>query len=279
MHILTFDIEGWYHLYPKAYRYLSRQKDPYPFSLERETRRIFRFLEERNIRATFFWLGEDAERHTSLVRELHASGHEIGVHSFTHLKIGEMDKDNFKISTERAVKTLEDITGEKIKSYRAPNFSLTEEDLWALEVLKDLGIERDCSTIAGSRFGNMVLPSAPFFVKNNGIVIKEFPISSIPVLRHNFKYAGSGYFRITPYKYLYHKMTTSPYVMSYFHPRDFDKLIHKKIKKNPYLKIKYRIGAGRAFRNLDKLSELIPWIPLQEAENKVNWDKIEVIEI
>ncbi len=190
-----------------------------------------------------------------------------------------MDKVTFKLNTEQALKTIEDITGEKVKSYRAPDFSITEKDLWALEILQDLGIERDCSTIAGSHFGGQIIPAAPFLIKNNGVVLKEFPVSSFPFLGHNFKYAGSGYFRITPYGFLNHKITTSPYVMSYFHPRDFDTLIHKKIKWDPYLKLKYRMGAGRAFRHLGQLSEVIPWISLREAENGIDWEAAEVVEI
>ena len=278
MHILTFDIEAWYHLYPKPYRHITQQKDLSPLSLEREIRRIFHLLEEKNLKATFFWLGEDAEKYPGLVRELNDYGHEIGVHSFSHLRIREMDKMTFKLNTEKVLKVIEDITGEKVKSYRAPNFSVTAKDAWALNVLRELGIERDCSTIAGSQFGNKILPSSPFLIKNSGAVLKEFPVSSFPILGHYFKYAGSGYFRITPYRFLYQKMTTSSYVMSYFHPRDFDTMIHKKIKRNPYLKLKYRIGTGRAFRNLDQLSEVIPWISLQEAERSINWDTVEIIE-
>ena len=279
MHILTFDIEAWYHLYPKSYKHIILPKDLYPLSLEKETRKIFHLLEQKNLKATFFWLGGDAKKHPGLVRELYNYGHEIGVHSFSHLRIKEMDKITFKLNTEKTLKIIEDITGEKVKSYRAPDFSITKNDLWALEILKDLGFERDCSTIAGSHFGGRIIPSAPFLIKNNGVVLKEFPVSSFSFLSYNFKYGGSGYFRITPYRFLYRKMTTSPYVMSYFHPRDFDTMIHKKIKWNPYLKLKYRMGARRAFRHLGQLFEVFPWIPLREAENRMDWEEAEVVEI
>ena len=251
----------------------------YPYSLEWETNRIFHFLEEKNIKATFFWLGSDAERNSLLVRELNDYGHEIAVHSFSHLKIGKTNKMNFKINTEKAVKTIEDILGKKVKSYRAPNFSLTGKNIWALEILKELGIERDCSTAIGRSIGNVVLPPAPFIIKHNGIAMKEFPASSLSILGNEYKYAGSGYFRITPYKLLYHKMTTAPYLMSYFHPRDFDSLIHKKIGWNPYLKFKYRIGTQRAFQNLNKLSDEIPWTSVQDACSIVDWNKAKMIQI
>ncbi len=279
LHILTFDIEEWYHLYNHPERYLNGQRGKYPYSLEWETNRIFNFLEERNIKATFFWLGVEAERHPLLIRKLIDYGHEIGVHSFSHLKIGKMDKMNFKRNTEKAVKTIEDFTGEKVKSYRAPNFSLTKKRIWALEILKELGIERDSSTVVRRQFGNQLLPPAPIIIKHNGIAMQEFPVSSLSMLWYEYKYASSGYFRITPYKFLNHKMTTAPYLMSYFHPRDFDLLIHKKIGGNPYLKFKYRIGTQHAFQNLNRLSENIYWISLQDASQSMNWEKADVIQI
>lgn len=279
MHILTFDVEEWYYLYTYPYKYLTNRSREIPLSLERETRKIFRLLEDKNCKATFFWLGEEAERYPMLVRELKDHGHEIGVHSFSHLKIEQMGKNAFKMNLEKAVKTIEDIAGQKVTSYRAPFFSLTWKSLWALEILKDLGIECDSSTVEKRHIGSQNIPATPFIIKNNGIALKEFPATSFPVFRFDFKYASSGYFRVTPYNFLYHKMSTSPYLLSYFHPRDFDRAIHKKIRWNPYLRLKYRIGAGQAFMQLDKLSDVIPWVSLQEAQNLINWDEVKVIEI
>lgn len=280
MHILTFDMEEWYYLYHNPYRYLVRQETGGSFSLERITRKIFRFLEEKNFKATFFWQGGEARRYPTLVRELKEHGHEIGIHPFPHLKIERMGRKVFKTNVEKAIKTLEDIAGEKVTSYRAPFFSLTRKSTWALEILKDLGIECDSSTVVGRRFGNRFLPPTPCLIKKDDrTLMKEFPVTSFPIFRFDFKYGGSGYFRITPYKILDRRLATAPYVMSYFHPRDFDLYIHKKIKGNLYLKVKYRVGAQRAFRNLNKLSESLSWTSLEQANSKINWDKAEIIEL
>jgi polysaccharide deacetylase family protein (PEP-CTERM system associated) len=274
---LTFDIEEWYHLYKHPEKFLSEHRKAYRFSLEKETIKIFHILEEKNLKATFFWLGEEAKKYPSLLRELNNGGHEIGVHSFSHAKIGETSRNIFRFNTERAVKTIEDITGEKVKSYRAPVFSLAEGNLWALEILKELGIEYDSSTVIKRYIGSRSIPSAPFLIRNQGIIMKEFPVSSFSLLGLDFKY-GSGYFRISPYKSLNHKLTTSPYVMSYFHPRDFDKSIHRKIEISPYLKMKYRIGTQRALHNLIKLSGKTSWTSVREAAEKVDWDKADILE-
>ncbi|MBE0649567.1 MAG: polysaccharide deacetylase family protein [Bacteroidales bacterium] len=279
MHILTFDIEEWYHLYDHPKRFLTSQKNSHGFSLVKETNRIFRLLEEKNLKATFFWVGEEAQKYPLLVKELNKCGHEVGVHSLSHSKISRENQKMFKTNTEIAVKTIEDIIGVKVKSYRAPAFSLTNESLWALEVLTDLGIEYDNSTVVRKNLGGQIIPSTPFIIKNKDIMMKEFPVNSFSLFGFNYKYGGSGYFRVAPYKFLNPRLISSPYLMSYFHPRDFDKSIHRKIGPNPLLKLKYRLGTQRAFRNLETLSKDILWTSIRDAAKKVNWDKTKIIEV
>ena len=69
----------------------------------------------------------------------------------------------------------------------------------------------------------------------------------------------------------------SPYIMSYFHPRDFDIQIHRLIQANPLMKLKYRIGTKSAFTKLEKLSEKVKWVSLNQATAQINWDVAESI--
>lgn len=48
------------------------------------TPRVLDALDERNMRGTFFCLGERAERYPELVREIHDRGHEVAVHGYRH---------------------------------------------------------------------------------------------------------------------------------------------------------------------------------------------------
>ena len=48
------------------------------------TPRLMKILEQYNARATFFLIGMWAEREPELIRELHAAGHAIGNHTFSH---------------------------------------------------------------------------------------------------------------------------------------------------------------------------------------------------
>ena len=126
---------------------------------------------------------------------------------------------------EKSIKTLEDITGKKVRSFRAPGFSITTKNLWAFDALHSLGIEIDSSIFPASRaHGGMkkFIVSKPSIIKYNGIKLKEFPINTQNLLGYPFIFSGGGYFRLFPYRLIKKFTDNSDYIMTYFHPRDFD---------------------------------------------------------
>jgi len=251
-----------------------------PFSnLEKNLDKICRFLNENKLKATFFWLGWEAARYSHLVRRIHNLGHEIGVHSYYHIRLNDLGKNEFQKNTARAIKILEDITGKKVRAYRAPGLSMNNKTFWAFEVLSELGIGADSSLVTGSFIGKQCVPDHPFIMNYHGVKMQEFPVSSFWLFNHSFNYSGSGYFRITPYWFLRKEFVESPYTMSYFHPRDFDLNIHKMIKRNPYMKLKYRVGTKSAFHKLEKLSEKINWMSLEKASVQMNWEQAKTINL
>lgn len=48
------------------------------------TPNILKLLEEKNIKATFFLLGKNAEKYPNIVKDIINGGHEIGEHSYKH---------------------------------------------------------------------------------------------------------------------------------------------------------------------------------------------------
>ena len=57
----------------------------------------------------------------------------------------------------------------------------------------------------------------------NGIRLREFPISLASIAGKKIVYSGGGYFRLLPYPLIRSLMKNAGYVMTYFHPRDFDR--------------------------------------------------------
>jgi polysaccharide deacetylase family protein (PEP-CTERM system associated) len=92
-------------------------------------------LDEGQTRATFFTLGWIAERYPHLVRRIVDAGHELASHGYGHQRASDLSEAEFSADIRTAKKLLEDISGQEVKGYRAPSFSIGEANLWAFDCL------------------------------------------------------------------------------------------------------------------------------------------------
>lgn len=198
---LTIDVEDWYHICGLTTHIPSSKWHEYESRVVEDTRKILNILTENNVVATFFVLGYIAQRYPKLIKEIDANGHEIATHGFWHNLIYQQDKETFREDLRKSINILQDITGKKIFGHRAASFSITQDSLWALEVLSDEGLRYDCSIfpINHPRYGIVGAPRFPYQIKP-GLI--EFPPSTIRVLGKNFPIAGGIYFRVLPYAFI-----------------------------------------------------------------------------
>ena len=180
MNILTFDIEEWY--IEKAFH--GARKELYEI-FDRYLAQILDVLEERGINATFFCLGKMASEFPEIVKVIAEKGHEIACHSDKHVWLNKMSYKEVEEDTHIAIDSLEQLLGKKIKGYRAPAFSIGENNKWAFEIFYKYGIEYDASIFPAARdFGGF--PSfghnRPVMLSYQGIEIKEFPICMTRIL-------------------------------------------------------------------------------------------------
>ncbi len=83
-------------------------------------------LADADVRATFFLIGELAEKHPKLVSEIARAGHEIANHSYSHKFKHEMATlAEVGAEVERCNRVLQEITGELPRLYRPPYGSLS----------------------------------------------------------------------------------------------------------------------------------------------------------
>ncbi|MBV9873393.1 MAG: polysaccharide deacetylase family protein [Verrucomicrobia bacterium] len=66
------------------------------------TPRLLDILKQRNIKATFFMIGQNAQANPTIVQRILAEGHEIGNHSWTHPQLSKLSDDRV---TEEITKT------------------------------------------------------------------------------------------------------------------------------------------------------------------------------
>jgi len=196
--------------------------------VEQSTRKVLELLAAFHLHGTFFVLGWVAERYPSLVREIHAAGHDIGCHSYSHRLIYRLSPGQFRDDTRRALAAIQDAAGVAVQAYRAPTFSITSRSLWALEILLELGITVD-SSIFPTRshlYGIPNAPRLPFRIRIQGSDLLEFPLPTLKVGSWGLPVTGGVYLRLFPYRFqalALNKMESGaePIVL-YFHPWELD---------------------------------------------------------
>ena len=282
MNILTFDIEDWYHILANDSTKSISNWSNFETRIHMNMDKIFEILDESNHKATFFILGWIAHKHPDIVKKIHKYGHEIATHSYSHQLVFEQNKDSFRLDIEKSIKLLQDLTGEMIVSFRAPGFSITEKTKWAFEVLYELGITHDCSIFPTKRAhgGYKDYPFCePSKIIYEGATIKEFPINKTQMLFKDVVFSGGGYFRILPYSFIKKQSKKSTYIMSYFHPRDFDS--DQPIIKNlsPLRKFKSYVGIKGCLKKTKTWLNDFNFIDLRTASNLIDWEKAPIVKL
>lgn len=282
MRILTFDIEEWFHILDNSQTKTEIEWGSYESRIHANMETIFDITDQANVSATFFVVGWIAEKYPEVVKEICKRGYEIGSHTHMHQLVYEQNRKSFFNDVEKSIKILEDISGDKIRSFRAPGFSITNANKWAFEVLAELGIEIDCSVFpAGRAHGG--LPqyghSQPSILSYNGINLKEFPISTTRYFNKQIIFSGGGYFRLFPYNLIKKWTQKSEYVMTYFHPRDFD----ANQPKIPGLSIprqfKSYVGLKQSKVKLQRWLDDFNFIDIKTADRIIDWDNVKNIKL
>ena len=285
MNILTFDIEEWY-LRKMKYGDTYDKYDVFDSYLNQ----ILDALEARGMKGTFFCVGGMATDFPEVVRRIEQKGHEIGCHSNRHTWLNKMTYEEVKEDTRTAVDALEQCIGKKVKSYRAPAFSIGESNKWAFEILAECGIERDASVFPAKRdFGGFPQfgHKTPTMIVYNESRIKEFPICTTRIAGKELAYSGGGYFRFFPLGFIQKEMKRADYAMTYFHINDLVQEMNGVMTKEAYESyfkepgtllnrykryVKSNLGKKSAFDKLMKLIKTTDFVNLEETDSQIDWN-------
>jgi polysaccharide deacetylase family protein (PEP-CTERM system associated) len=242
--VISVDVEDW----PQSS--WDRELPITPRAVD-NTRRLLDLLGEAGIRATMFVLGKLAEKFPEVVREIQAAGHEVASHGYGHVEIFKQSRGDFAQDLARSKDLLEQIVGQRVRGYRAPDFSIVRDSLWALEVLAEQGFEYDSSIfpVRRPRYGIPDWPLAPTRVRlPDGRSILEFPIASYRAWGKNWPVGGGGYHRLLPGgagRWLARRvMQDRPFVF-YCHPYEFDAREFAEIPLKLPLAVRLHQGLGR----------------------------------
>ncbi len=274
---LSIDVEGFIESNLQSFsipeKYIDRNKENY--EIEKNTSDVLELLTALDIKATFFIVGRIAHDIPTVVREIAQGGHEIGCHSYAHLRVFWVGKDEFREKISSAKHELEDVSGQRVYGFRAPDFSITDESLWALDALKEIGFIYDSSIYPSGLHDVYGIKEATSSIHRlpNGLI--EFPLATIKFLGQRFPFGGGGYFRLYPQlvtRYCISRANKHGYpCMFYIHPYEAGSVIPKISELSVYRKFRHYYNCKNGNKRLKKILQATKFGPAIEVLRTANF--------
>ena len=274
----TVDVEGFIESNVESFEvpegYIDKDRENY--EIQKNTEAVLGLLDEVGVKGTFFFVGRIASDIPGLVKSAALAGHEIGCHNFEHRRIFNTEKEYFQKKLSDTKKILEDTSGKAVYGFRAPDFSITEESIWALDVLKQLGFVYDSSIypfglhdVYGIKGANSSINKLP-----NGLI--EVPMSTVKVFGKRIPFGGGGYFRLYPVwlTRLFIDSVNKKGIpcISYIHPYEIGPEIPKIAELSPYRKFRHYYHCKEGGVRIRKLLRTIRFAPIIDVlKNNGMW--------
>lgn len=265
---LTIDLEDWYHSHD--FNFPVDKWDSFQDRVGRNTETLLEVLDSNKTRSTFFILGCVAKKHPGLVREICEYGHEIACHGTWHRMVNTQQKEEFREDVLFSKRLLEDITGKPVNMYRAPSWSITSKNLWALEILEEEGFICD-SSIQPFRTplsGCSGAPYLPYHPVINDLKLKlvEFPPTVLPLGKFVFPFLGGLYLRILPAGFIIRALKSvneDRAGMIYLHPWELDTK-QPRVEAPLLIKFVHYHNIDKTINKVGRLLSSFKFIPLGE---------------
>ncbi|WP_282936903.1 polysaccharide deacetylase family protein [Paenibacillus sp. RC67] len=93
------------------------------------TPRILDILKKNQIQATFFLIGENAQKHPQVINRILQEGHVLGNHSWDHQNLSKMTCDQIQSEISKTDELIKSISGQSPEVFRAPYGAVSTEVL------------------------------------------------------------------------------------------------------------------------------------------------------
>lgn len=272
---ITVDVEEYFHAANLEPVVGPARWHSMPSRVDGATRSLLELFDRVKARGTFFVLGYVARRFPQLVKDIARAGHEIASHGYGHRMVGAFPRKTFYRDVRKTKFLLEDLTGREIVGYRAPNFSIREDSLWAYDELVNAGYRYDSSLhpIIHPRYSNVHRDIQPELrqCENGALFILPLSVLAIDFVGRDLRFpvAGGAYWRLFPWLYLKWgigklESTGVEYRNFYLHPWEIDTGQPKFRELSFLTQLRHYGGTARLPGRILKILGAAPSIPLCE---------------
>lgn len=219
---------------------------------------ILGLLARRSATGTFFTLGWIARHRPEVVRAIAAAGHEIASHGYWHRRVPAMEPAEFREDVRMAKAELEDLTGQAVVGFRAPNFSIVPGCEWAFDILVEEGHRYDSSRFPVRRpgYGTPGSPRVPHTLRCRAGDLLELPPATTKAFGMTIPAAGGNYLRQLPYALIRRAFREAAQAdvpgMFYIHPWEVDP-DQPRLPVGPVNRVRHYRGLGGTLAAMDRL--------------------------
>jgi polysaccharide deacetylase family protein (PEP-CTERM system associated) len=266
---LTVDVEDYFQVSALAPHIDRSSWDSRPCRVERNVQRLLELFDAAGARATFFTLGWVADRYPRLVRDIVARGHELASHGYAHLRVSEQTRQEFSSDVLSAKRLLEDVSGQPVRGYRAPSFSIGHDNDWAFDELLAAGYAYS-SSVYPVRHDHYGVPDAPRFPYHTRPGLLEIPLTTTQLLGRNLPAGGGGFFRLLPYSVSrwalrrVNRIDQRPAIF-YLHPWEIDPQQPRIAGTSVKTRFRHYVNLSRTESRLSRLLRDFQWGRIDEV--------------
>ncbi len=264
--LLTIDFEDFKH---DLKRFIGcKNLDGNPCGLKKSINVLNNILIKTNnaTNATYFITGQVAKDYPDIVNLLSKSGNEIACHGNYHDMVFDMDREGFAKSLDTAILHLKNASGQDVKGFRAPSFSINKNCQWAFEEIA-IRFLYDSSNLIDKK---LMTPVQEYTYNNNHLF--SLPIyNPVKFFNRRVRVIGGTFLKVLPLSiilsYLKEAIENGYLPIIYIHPYEllnekefwvsFKDMENISIKKKIYWNIRQNQWLGIGNKNFVKKLEKI----------------------
>jgi polysaccharide deacetylase family protein (PEP-CTERM system associated) len=175
----------------------------------------------------------------------------------------DLEPDEFRGGLASSKALLEDLAGAPVRGFRAPDFSITRDSLWALDTLLELGFGYDSSIYPTGIHDVYGIDGATPGIHTHGNGLVEYPLATAEIAGRRIPFGGGGYFRLYPVsmteRLIRRQNTAGLPCMFYIHPYEVGPAIPRIAGLSAYRKFRHYYNCGNGRARLRRLLERVPF--------------------